>query len=113
MKKTGPDAAGWMEPCFPGEGARSQPRVGVRGPTVAIGEAYARGAATLQSSNSVPQPGRRAIERATMARPLRLSLMRSMCVRRAGRSASVIAPAPEILRVVRIERDGRCMTVSR
>jgi hypothetical protein len=49
LKKTGPDAAGLVESCFPGEGARFQQRVGVRGPIVAIGEDYARGTATLNA----------------------------------------------------------------
>ena len=49
LKKTGPDAAGLVESCFPGEGQRFQQRVGVRGPIVAIGEDYARGTATLNA----------------------------------------------------------------
>lgn len=49
LKKTGSDAAGLVESCFPGEGAKFQQRVGVRGPIVAIGEDYARGTATLNA----------------------------------------------------------------
>jgi hypothetical protein len=49
LKKTGPDAAGLVESCFPGEGAKFQRRVGVRGPIVAIGEEYPRGTATLNA----------------------------------------------------------------
>ncbi len=49
LKKTGADAAGLVESCFPGEGQRFQQRVGVRGPIVAIGEDYARGTATLNA----------------------------------------------------------------
>ena len=49
LKKTGPDAAGLVESCFPGEGAKFQQRVGVRGPIVAIGEEYPRGTATLNA----------------------------------------------------------------
>jgi hypothetical protein len=49
LKKTGSDAAGLVESCFPGEGQRFQQRVGVRGPIVAIGEDYARGTATLNA----------------------------------------------------------------
>jgi hypothetical protein len=62
LKKTGPDAAGLVESCFPGEGAKFQRRVGVRGPIVAIGEEYPRGAATLNAllgvapANDVPAP---------------------------------------------------------
>ena len=49
LKKTGPDAAGLVESCFPGEGAKFQRRVGVHGPIVAIGEEYPRGTATLNA----------------------------------------------------------------
>lgn len=49
LKKTGPDAAGLVESCFPGEGQRFQQRVGVRGPIVAIGDEYPRGTATLNA----------------------------------------------------------------
>ncbi len=49
LKKTGPDAAGLVESCFPGEGQRFQQRVGVRGPIVAIGAEYPRGVATLNA----------------------------------------------------------------
>jgi hypothetical protein len=54
LKKTGPDAAGLVESCFPGEGAKFQQRVGVRGPIVAIGEEYPRGAATLNALLGAP-----------------------------------------------------------
>ncbi len=54
LKKTGSDAAGLVESCFPGEGQRFQQRVGVHGPIVAIGEDYARGAATLNSLLGAP-----------------------------------------------------------
>jgi len=54
LKKTGSDAAGLVESCFPGEGQRFQQRVGVRGPIVAIGEDYARGAATLNALLGAP-----------------------------------------------------------
>jgi hypothetical protein len=56
LKKTGPDAAGLVESCFPGEGPRFQQRVGVRGPIVAIGEEYPRGAATLNALLGAPAP---------------------------------------------------------
>ena len=49
LKKTGPDAAGLVESCFPGEGQKFQRRVNVRGPILAIGEEYPRGAATLNA----------------------------------------------------------------
>lgn len=49
LKKTGPDAAGLVESCFPGEGQRFLQRVGIRGPVLAIGEEYPRGAATLNA----------------------------------------------------------------
>lgn len=49
LKKTGPDAAGLVESCFPGEGQKFQQRVGVRGPILAIGEEYPRGTATLNA----------------------------------------------------------------
>jgi len=49
LKKTGPDAAGLVESCFPGEGQRFLQRVGRRGPVVAIGEEYPRGTATLNA----------------------------------------------------------------
>ena len=56
LKKTGPDAAGLVESCFPGEGAKFQQRVGVRGPIVAIGEEYPRGTATLNALLGVTTP---------------------------------------------------------
>jgi len=56
LKKTGSDAAGLVESCFPGEGQRFQQRVGVRGPIVAIGEDYARGTATLNALLGVAAP---------------------------------------------------------
>jgi hypothetical protein len=49
IKKAGPDAAGLVESCFPGEGQRFLQRVGRNGAVVAIGEDYARGAAILNS----------------------------------------------------------------
>jgi hypothetical protein len=49
LKKAGPDAAGLVESCFPGEGQRFLQRVGRSGAVVAIGEDYARGAAILNS----------------------------------------------------------------
>ncbi len=57
LKKTGPDAAGLVESCFPGEGQRFQQRVGIRGPIVAIGDEYPRGAATLNALlGGAPKP---------------------------------------------------------
>ena len=56
LKKTGADAAGLVESCFPGEGAKFQARVGVRGPIVPIGEEYPRGAATLNALLGAPAP---------------------------------------------------------
>jgi hypothetical protein len=49
LKKAGPDAAGLVESCFPGEGQRFLQRVGRSGAVVAIGEDYDRGAAILNS----------------------------------------------------------------
>lgn len=49
LKKTGPDAAGLVESCFPGEGQKFLHRVGRPGPVVAIGEEYPRGTATLNA----------------------------------------------------------------
>jgi hypothetical protein len=54
LKKTGPDAAGLVESCFPGEGQRFLQRTNQRGPVVAIGEEYPRGAATLNALLGVP-----------------------------------------------------------
>ena len=59
LKKTGSDAAGLVESCFPGEGQRFQQRVGVHGPIVAIGEDYARGAGDPQLAARRPAGGRR------------------------------------------------------
>lgn len=56
LKKTGPDAAGLVESCFPGEGQKFLQRVGRRGPVVAIGEDYARGTATLNALLGVSAP---------------------------------------------------------
>jgi hypothetical protein len=49
LKKTGPDAAGLVESCFPGEGPRFLQRIGRSGEVVPIGESYDRGAATLNA----------------------------------------------------------------
>lgn len=49
LKKAGPDAAGLVESCFPGEGQRFLQRIGRNGAVVAIGEDYDRGAAILNS----------------------------------------------------------------
>ncbi|MGH2838998.1 MAG: hypothetical protein ACRDLN_05385, partial [Solirubrobacteraceae bacterium] len=49
LKKAGPDAAGLVESCFPGEGERFLRRIGGSGAVVAIGEDYERGAAILNS----------------------------------------------------------------
>lgn len=49
LKKTGGDAAGLVESCFPGEGQRFLQRIGQRGTVVPIGAEYPRGAATLNS----------------------------------------------------------------
>jgi hypothetical protein len=56
LKKAGPDAAGLVESCFPGEGQRFLQRVGRSGAVVAIGEDYARGAAILNSLLGGPAP---------------------------------------------------------
>jgi len=49
LKKAGPDAAGLVESCFPGEGAKFLRRIGRSGPVLPIGEDYPRGAAILGS----------------------------------------------------------------
>jgi hypothetical protein len=49
LKKAGPDAAGLVESCFPGEGPRFLQRIGRSGAVAAIGEDYDRGAAILNS----------------------------------------------------------------
>jgi hypothetical protein len=49
LKKAGPDAAGLVESCFPGEGQRFLQRIGRSGAVIAIGEEYDRGAAILNS----------------------------------------------------------------
>ena len=49
LKKAGPDAAGLVESCFPGEGQRFLQRIGRNGAVVPIGEDYDRGAAILNS----------------------------------------------------------------
>jgi hypothetical protein len=54
LKKAGPDAAGLVESCFPGEGQKFLQRIGQRGPVVLIGEEYPRGAATLNALLGVP-----------------------------------------------------------
>ena len=56
LKKAGPDAAGLVESCFPGEGQRFLQRVGRSGAVVSIGEDYARGAAILGSLLGGPPP---------------------------------------------------------
>lgn len=56
LKKTGPDAAGLVESCFPGEGQKFLHRVGARGPVLAIGEEYERGTATLNALLGVSTP---------------------------------------------------------
>jgi hypothetical protein len=49
LKKAGPDAAGLVESCFPGEGQRFLQRIGRSGAVAPIGEDYDRGAAILNS----------------------------------------------------------------
>jgi len=49
LKKTGGDAAGLVESCFPGEGQRFLQRIGRRDAVVQIGATYPRGAATLNA----------------------------------------------------------------
>ncbi|MGH2839458.1 MAG: hypothetical protein ACRDKY_01370, partial [Solirubrobacteraceae bacterium] len=49
LKKAGPDAAGLVESCFPGEGSRFLQRIGRSGAVLPIGEDYDRGAAILNS----------------------------------------------------------------
>ncbi len=49
LKKTGADAAGLVESCFPGEGQKFLRRIGRHGPVVHIGADYPRGAATLNA----------------------------------------------------------------
>jgi len=56
LKKAGPDAAGLVESCFPGEGQRFLQRIGRSGSVAAIGEDYARGAAILGSLLGGPAP---------------------------------------------------------
>lgn len=49
LKKTGSDAAGLVESCFPGEGQKFLRRIGRHGQVVVIGDEYPRGAATLNA----------------------------------------------------------------
>jgi pyruvate/2-oxoglutarate dehydrogenase complex dihydrolipoamide acyltransferase (E2) component len=56
LKKAGPDAAGLVESCFPGEGQRFLQRIGRHGAVVTIGEDYDRGAAILNSLLGGPAP---------------------------------------------------------
>jgi hypothetical protein len=56
LKKAGPDAAGLVESCFPGEGQRFLQRIGRSGAVAAIGEDYDRGAAILNSLLGGPAP---------------------------------------------------------
>ncbi len=49
LKKAGPDAAGLVESCFPGEGQKFLNRIGRSGTVLPIGEDYPRGAAILNS----------------------------------------------------------------
>jgi hypothetical protein len=72
LKKAGPDAAGLVESCFPGEGQRFLQRVGRSGAVVAIGEDYARGAAILNSllgAGPAPPPPSAAPAAAPVAEP--------------------------------------------
>ncbi|MDX6682831.1 MAG: hypothetical protein QOG94_2870 [Solirubrobacteraceae bacterium] len=56
LKKAGPDAAGLVESCFPGEGQRFLARIGRSGTIVPFGEDYPRGAAILGSLLGGPAP---------------------------------------------------------
>jgi hypothetical protein len=56
LKKAGPDAAGLVESCFPGEGQRFLARIGRSGAIVPFGEDYPRGAAILGSLLGGPAP---------------------------------------------------------
>jgi hypothetical protein len=56
LKKAGPDAAGLVESCFPGEGQRFLQRIGRSGAVATIGEDYDRGAAILNSLLGGPAP---------------------------------------------------------
>jgi hypothetical protein len=70
LKKAGPDAAGLVESCFPGEGQRFLQRIGRSGAVVAIGEDYDRGAAILNSLlGAGPAPPRPSAAPAPAAAP--------------------------------------------
>ena len=56
LKKTGPDAAGLVESCFPGQGQQFLRRIGRSGQVVHIGETYPRGEATLNALLGNPAP---------------------------------------------------------
>ncbi len=60
LKKTGADAAGLVESCFPGEGQKFLRRIGRQGQVVRIGADYPPGAATLNAllgvSTAPPPP---------------------------------------------------------
>lgn len=56
LKKAGPDGAGLVESCFPGEGQRFLQRIGRHGTVLPIGEEYPRGAAILGSLLGNPGP---------------------------------------------------------
>jgi hypothetical protein len=108
LKKAGPDAAGLVESCFPGEGQRFLQRIGRSGAVVAIGEDYARGAAILNSllgaGPAPPAPSAApavaasapAVAASAPAAPAsggRISLRRPMAAVAAGNSPPP-APAP-------------------
>ena len=56
LKKAGPDAAGLVESCFPGQGQQFLRRIGRSGTVVPIGAEYPRGAATLNALLGNPAP---------------------------------------------------------
>lgn len=98
LKKAGPDAAGLVESCFPGEGQRFLRRIGRNGAVVAIGEEYARGAATLNALLGVapappaPAPAAAAGPTAAVRTGGRISLRKSSTPVGAAASAEASVP---------------------
>jgi hypothetical protein len=56
LKKAGPDAAGLVESCFPGQGQQFLRRIGRSGTVVPIGATYPPGEATLAALLGNPAP---------------------------------------------------------
>jgi hypothetical protein len=101
LKKAGPDAAGLVESCFPGEGQRFLQRIGRSGAIVAIGaigDDYDRGAAILNSllGAGPPPPSPSAASAPATSAPAGNGSGGGISLRTSSPPAPSTAPAPAV-----------------